>query len=217
VQAVCAKALYLQKGQVLLAGATNDVIEAYEHDLHQERARKFGTSSPALTNDGGDVEITKVEVWGKDGPVEGPLPSNQSAQIRIHYDAYSDIGKVSMSVFIMRSDGLTCSMMRTKIDGFELELQRGHGVISVHLDPLQLIGGTYFAEAFFLNESDSMVLTPRGGRSDWFSVKGHARSYEESSGVYEPIAQWRHQFNGLQATYSSDASEPDLRSAEANT
>ena len=217
VQAVCSKALYIQKGRVLLDGETNDVVEAYEHDLHEERARKFEISDLEQTDGAADVEITKVEVWGVDGPAAGPLPSNQSAQIRVHYDAYHDVGIVSMSVFVMRSDGLTCSMMRTKLDGFELELQRGQGVISVHLDPLQLISGTYFAEAYFLNESDSMVLTSAGGRSDWFSVKGAARSYEETSGVYEPIARWHHQHNGLQAAHLDSVREPALGSAETES
>jgi hypothetical protein len=89
-------------------------------------------------------------------------------------------------------------MIRTKLDGFELELQRGTGVISVHLEPLQLISGTYFVEAWFLNEADSMALTPAAGRSDWFTVKGSARSYEETSGVYEPLARWDHETDGLQ-------------------
>jgi lipopolysaccharide transport system ATP-binding protein len=198
VQAVCQNALYLEKGQVRLIGDTNQVIEAYEHDLHQERSRKFEMSDREPRSADTDLEITKVEVWNGDGSMPDLLHSHQPVQIKVFYNTYCDVGKVNMSVFIMRSDGLTCCMIRTKLDGFELELQRGTGVISVHLEPLQLISGTYFVEAWFLNEADSMALTPAAGRSDWFTVKGSARSYEETSGVYEPLARWDHETDGLQ-------------------
>lgn len=197
VQAVCQKALYLKKGQVQLLGDTIRVIEAYEQDLHRERAKKFQISEPEPGQADTDLEITKVEVRDMQGSVPDMLYSHQPAQIMVHYSAYRDVGRVSMSVFIMRSDGLTCCMMRTRLDDFELHIQRGSGVISVKLDPLQLVGGTYFVEAWFLDESDSMALTPSAGRSDWFTVRGLARSYEETSGVYEPMAQWHHQPNGL--------------------
>jgi len=198
VQAVCQKALYLEKGRVKLIGDTNQVIEAYEHALHQERARKFEMSDREPGSVDTELEITKVKVWNGDGSTSDLLHSHQPAQIKVYYHSYRDVGKVNMSVFIMRSDGPTCCMMRTKLDGFGLKLQRGAGVISVHLEPLQLVGGTYFVEAWFLNEADSMALTPSAGRSDWFTVKGSARSYEETSGVYEPLARWHHETDGLQ-------------------
>lgn len=197
VQAVCSRALYIDHGQIKFDGATADAIEAYEHALHEERARKFSQGSAAnqLTDVALDapVEITKVEVWDLDGPPRAELQSKQPAQIRIHYNAYEPVGAVHASVFIIRSDGLTCCMMRTKLDDFALNIERGQGMITLHLDPLQLIGGTYFAEAWFLNQSDSMSLSRKSGRSEWFNVKGLARSYEESSGVYEPISQWEHE------------------------
>jgi hypothetical protein len=60
------------------------------------------------------------------------------------------------------------------------------------LEPLQLISGTYFAEAWLLDESDSMAITSNPGKSDWFTVKGAALSYEERSGVFEPRTRWEH-------------------------
>ncbi len=210
VQAVCSRALYLQKGQVKHFGATKDVIELYEHDLHQERARKFAGSNQ-LDGDSqqaeseGDVEITQVEVLDGDGAAVDTLASTQTAKIRFRYTAFKPLGQVHASVFIIRSDGLTCCMMRTKLDDYDLQIDHGRGVISVDLAPLQLVSGTYFAEAWILNESDSMALTSGSVRSEWFTVKGAALSYEESSGVFEPNVHWNHARelstgNGLPAT-----------------
>ena len=121
--------------------------------------------------------------------------SNQPAKINIHYVAYRPLGKLNASVFIIRSDGLTCCMMRTKLDNFDLIVEDGYGVISLLIDPLQLVSGTYFIETWFLNESDSMTLNSVAGRSDWFTVKGAALSYEETSGVFEPHTLWQHEVN----------------------
>jgi lipopolysaccharide transport system ATP-binding protein len=196
VQAVCRTAIYLQKGRVRYAGFTKDVIDLYEKDLHQERARKFEGSPAEDGDESGDIEVTRVEVLCGDGTAAEVLPSDRPAQIRIHYSAHKSLGKVQASAFIIRSDGLTCCMMRTKLDNFDLFVNPNHGVISLRLEPLQLVGGTYFVEAWFLNESDSMVLNSKAGRSDWFYVQGTSLSYEESNGVFEPNTHWDHRVNG---------------------
>jgi hypothetical protein len=84
-------------------------------------------------------------------------------------------------------------MMRTKLDAVAITVARGQGVITVFLEPLQLITGAYYAEAWFLNESDAAVITPKGGRSDWFQVRSAALSYGSDSGIYAPISRWQHE------------------------
>ncbi len=191
VQAVCDRGLYLHKGQLQFLGTVDEAISVYEQRLHQERAEKFeiGDAEAAGSLDY-DVEISRVEVLDGGGRPAEVLRSDEPARIQIHYHAFKSIGKAHASVFIMRSDGLTCCMMRTKISGVALHIERGSGMITVDLEPLQLISGTYYAEAHFLNETDSMELDAKSGRSDWFSVQGRFLSYEESSGVYEPLVSW---------------------------
>jgi len=198
VQAVCDKGLYLNQGKVCCYGPTQEVISVYEQDLHQERLRKFHVNGQHKSSDVGDnkgdqIEITKVAVLTSDGrvPMEH-FSSQESVQIRIHYNAYHALGQVHASVFITRADGLTCCMMRTKLAGFEMNVARGQGVVTVTLDPLQLVSGAYFAEAWFLNDSDSIGITSKPGRSDWFRVKGVALSYTETSGIFEPHTCWNH-------------------------
>jgi len=151
------------------------------------------TTSAELNDSSDVVEITQVEILPGDENKAEYLSSNQPVKINIHYLAYKSLGKVNASAFIIRSDGLTCCMMRTQLENFELIVTHGSGVISLLIDPLQLVSGTYFIEAWILNESDSMTLNSVAGRSDWFTVKGAALSYEETSGIYEPRAQWVHE------------------------
>ncbi len=197
VQAICRRALYLEKGQVKLDGSTKDVLDCYEQDLHQKRIRKLTSAPNNPSHDAADelgiVEITQVEVLGADGKRSAVLPNAQPAEIRIHYQAYHSILQMHVSVFIMRADGLACCMLRTKLDERAFTVLRGRGAISVFLEPLQLITGAYYAEAWFLNESDAVIITPKGGRSDWFQVRGAALSYGSDSGVYAPISRWQHE------------------------
>ena len=195
VQAVCNTALYLEKGKMKQLGPTKDVIDAYEYDLHQARAAKF-EDEQAVDGEEGDVEITQVEVLDEDGAAVEVYLSHRAVQIRAQYKANRPLGKVHASVFLIRSDGLTCCMMRTKLDDFDLYLEQQAGTITLFLEPLQLVSGTYFAEAWILNDSDSMTISTRAARSEWFTVKGSALSYEESSGVYEAIGRWQHSVEG---------------------
>jgi lipopolysaccharide transport system ATP-binding protein len=198
VKAACTRALYLRDGSVRHAGATQDVIRAYEHDLHRERAARLAGAAPK--EDEARVEITAVWV-GRDGqgepaPDGAPLSSEQPAEIRIAYNAYSDLGGVHVSVFLRRADGLVCCMARTSLDGMVLDVPEGTGTISLRLERLQLISGRYVAEAYFLDRSDSLVLTPNGSQSAWFTVSGRAISSAEDSGVFEPRSSWLHRAHG---------------------
>jgi lipopolysaccharide transport system ATP-binding protein len=204
VQAVCPTALYLEKGQVKHFGETKEIIDHYEEDLQKARALKFNTpDQKRYEGDARDLEITKVEVWDEEVPASGFIPNSHSAQIRIHYFAYKATGRVQVSVFIQRSDGLTCCSMRTKLDDYVISLDAGEGIVSLSMEPLQLVTGTYFAEAWFLNESDSMAIIPKGGRSDWFSIKGQGLSYDNNNGIFEPHARWSHHAGLLGSSESS--------------
>jgi lipopolysaccharide transport system ATP-binding protein len=198
VQAVCQSAIYLDLGKVKFMGDTKDAIDLYERDLHQRRADERTLLQNGQENDDNGAEviqITHIKVLDAAGNKPAFFHSDEPAQIRIYYNARKTLGNVNVSTFLKRSDGITCCMMRTKLDDFKLNIEQGQGVVTVYVEPLQLVGGSYFAQASFLNESDSMVLAGEQGRSEWFVVKGKALSSDESSGVYEPKSNWSHHIN----------------------
>ncbi len=210
VQAVCQKGLYLDHGIVKSLGPTREIISRYEDDLHQQRARALHRpgeseeSGVASDPAAGEIDIVRVEVvpgGGQGDDDDGSLHGDRPAEVRIDYHAYRDFPGVHVAVHLMRADGLTCCMMRTSLDGVRIGLRRGNGTVVVRLEPLQLMGGAYFAEAHFLNDSDSMVI--RSASSDWFSVSSRGLSYEDRSGVYTPRTRWRHE------TSAAPAAAPD--------
>ncbi len=193
VQAVCPKAIYLDKGQVRLSGSTTEVIEAYEHDLHRKRAEKLRASeTDEAIGKPGLGEITGIEVRSLNGHPE--LRPDRPAEIRVRYLNYDDNEEISLVVRIVRSDGVTCCMMRTKLDRFRVPAGKGEGVLSAVLDPLQLRGGTYYVQAILRDGLDAASIAT--GSSDFFSVSGSVLTFSDMNGVYEPNRTWKHESSG---------------------
>jgi hypothetical protein len=166
-----------------------DAIKVYERELHEERARKLDSIAGADQRTvASDVDITKVEVLTNKGQPLNGLQSADPVEIRIHYRTYGAPRKADAVLRIVRSDGVTCCMLRTFTDQTPLTLASGEGKVAVILDPLQLIGGTYFVNAYLSTERDLVLLAT--GRSDWFYVAGNSLSNEERSGVFEPNRRW---------------------------
>jgi lipopolysaccharide transport system ATP-binding protein len=190
VQAVCEIALYIDHGQIKCIGKTAEVIKVYDRDLNDQRAAKFEVPETDLFNPESNVEITMIETLGKNGDLDGNLSNDQAVEIKVHYLAYQDIGSINFVVRVLRSDGLICCMLRTKLDNIPINLKRGEGILAVTLDPIQLYGGTYFIHALIRDGEDTNTLTDKW--SDQFYVKGSAFSYEPMNGVFEPNRSWHH-------------------------
>lgn len=190
VQAVCQKGLLLDKGQVILSGPINDVIDLYDRRLNEQRATRFEKERSFENPSSEEIQITKVDIYGEMDHDRDGLRNDKSAQIHVAYIAYQRIEAVNVVVRILRSDGLTCCAMRTKLDNIKLAIEPGVGSISVTLDPLQLYGGTYYIQAIFRDNSDAETITT--GWSNWFYVAGSVLSHQEMNGVYEPNRSWEH-------------------------
>lgn len=195
VQAACDFALYLRNGCAKYYGPTKDVLDRYEWDIHQQRALNSGQADRVVPAENDPVAITRVDVSGDGTDTDYSFYSDQCAKIQIHYTSHRTLGAVQASAFIYRSDGVLSCMMRTKLDEFDLKIEEGHGIVEIRIEPLQLVGGSYYVEASLLDESDSMNIASRTVRSDWFSVKGKALGHSETS-VFEPNTQWVHYQNG---------------------
>jgi lipopolysaccharide transport system ATP-binding protein len=195
VQAVCGKGIYLQHGEIRCMGDVSTVIDAYERDIHLARAAKLRHDDtglePGVGDDATSVEVTKVTVRSATNPSREVLDARQPAVVEIHYHVRRVPTPVNLVVYLVRSDGVLCCMIRSKVDKFTVELKPGSGMVLVEIDPLQLLTGTYFAEVVLTDESDSIRLGVNPARSDWFTVKGRISNPGLGAGVFEPFARWR--------------------------
>jgi ABC-type polysaccharide/polyol phosphate transport system ATPase subunit len=198
VKAACEKALYLRGGRAAREGGTDEVIRAYEQDIQEERARR--PAADRVDADGaGAIVITAVTLTGVPPPGGPGLPNDVPVEVRIDYAAWADLGRVHVSAFVRRSDGLACCMLRSSRAGVDVRVQAGEGVVRLRFEQLQLAAGMYFVESYFLDESDAVVLTPGGRRSEWFRVAGDGLSSTDDAGVFEPPVRWAHEPPGPRA------------------
>jgi lipopolysaccharide transport system ATP-binding protein len=185
VRAVCERALYIDHGRLQHAGTSGAVIDLYNQILEKQRVEKMDRSDGAQ---GGDVEITKMDVIDSNGNLVTEAYGDTALEIRIHYTAFRNIGKANALVRIYRSDDLSVCLLRTHLDEFPVTLEKGDGIISVKLEPNQLFGGMYYAIAWMMNGDDSDGTA--NGASEWFEIKNRVPGREAYASVFEPKRQW---------------------------
>lgn len=190
VQAVCPTSLYIKAGEVKYSGKTSQAIDLYERDLHQEQAQKLKLTRQGAV-DSTDLHIKRVEIVDPlNLNARNEFCSDQTVEVRIHYEAYRSADDVNAVVRLVRTDGLTCCMVRTSTDNIRFPLKSGEGIITVLFQPLQLSGGSFYVDARITNANDSIVLA--SSWSDWFYVSSSALSHEAESGIFVPNRKWSH-------------------------
>jgi lipopolysaccharide transport system ATP-binding protein len=192
VQAVCKTALYIDHGQVKYRGNTSEVIETYDRALNEQRVKLLESRHQDTTRVGDQVEITRIEILDEYGNQSNNLHNNGKMEIQGHYLAHSDLEQMQVVIRILRADGTTCCMMRTSLDDFPIVVNRGRGIVSVAIDPIQLTGGTYYCQVIFRDGNDSFGMA--SGTSDWFYVSGREGVFTQSemNGVFDPMREWAH-------------------------
>ena len=207
-QAICKSALYLEKGRLQFHGQIGEAIDRYDRDLSERSTQTFQLTEMERAEQGEEIEITKVEVnWIQKPFSKERFQHDQPAEVQVNYIAYRSLGPITVVVRLIRSDGLTCCMVRSSLDSVDLQIQRGRGVITLTFEPLQLRGGAYFAQVIIRDGADAGSLTTKN--SDWIHVGGSVLSHSEMNGVFEPNREWSHARlpdNGDEA--SSEGSEP---------
>jgi lipopolysaccharide transport system ATP-binding protein len=190
VKAVCDLAIYIEKGAALHFGQTNEVIEVYNRVLNERRASELDRQTDEPGTYTGTAEITGLFINGLSGQ-ENSLYTHRPARITMHYRSYQDLGEVSVVFRIIRSDGVNCAAMYSRLDEATFVMERGEGEISATLDPLQLFPGTYYVVATLKNKAES--LTHDKVYSDWFYVEGELSGYNDLDAVFEPKRAWDQQ------------------------
>jgi lipopolysaccharide transport system ATP-binding protein len=206
VKAVCDLGLYIDHGRLVHFGATSEVVEGYNRALNEKRINNV--SSTNLVDDellDGGIEITKVEILSSDTLEGNIFRPDLLLRVVVHYSAYSDIGPIAVVLRIIRTDGLSCSVMYSRLDGVQLSVKGGTGTISAVIDPIQLFPGVYYVVATIKNAGESITYTM--GSSEWFKVKGEIKGYEDRDAVFEPNRTWDH-------CQTSESDSSTLRGAE---
>lgn len=191
IKAVCKMGMYIENGQAKYFGTSGGAIDAYNQTLNEQRVEQFGIGSPNTTVTSSLANITKVEAKCVGSTREGALITHRPAKINIFYNAYEDLGEVSVHVHIYRSDGIGCVKLYSKVDQVKISLIKGQGVISTTLDPIQLVPGKYSVVATLNNLADSHTYDHV--YSEWFHVDSETDGADDLQSVYMPNHTWHHE------------------------
>jgi lipopolysaccharide transport system ATP-binding protein len=190
VRAVCNRGIYIEHGQIQHQGESGEVIDVYNQVLEKRRIEKIHRPEDVSGEVEGGFEVTNFEVLDVHGQRAKMVYGDEPVEFRIHYTSYKHIGKSNALVRIYRSDGLSVCTLRTHIDQYPIHFEKGQGVISLKLDPLQFFGGMYYAITWIMNADDSAGFA--FGTSDWFEVRNRIAGREAEDGVFEPVRHWDH-------------------------
>lgn len=191
VKAICDVALYIEKGTAKLFGETEKVIDAYNTDLNEKRISEYKGHEHSDRNTQGVVAITSVTVRNDEGDGANVIHSSHSARITINYTTYQDISDSSVVLRIIRSDGVCCCTLNSRIDQVSIPLLKGEGSFSTILQPLQLFPGSYYVVATLKNKNETVPFDL--AYSEWFHVEGNETGYRDLDAVFEPNRSWRNQ------------------------
>jgi lipopolysaccharide transport system ATP-binding protein len=145
VTALCTKACMLDRGRTVANGPVEEVLDQY---LASATVRE--TSSLRLRPDrqgDGRIRFTHVDVVGRTGAVR----LGETAEIRLHYEAETELRNVMVGVGISSILGGPMCLCSTKISGGQLSNVPAKGVFACQIERLPLMPDRYslniYAEA----------------------------------------------------------------------
>jgi lipopolysaccharide transport system ATP-binding protein len=191
LKAVCEFGLYIDQGKLKYFGNTSKAIDVYNRVQDERRIGDLESTSFSEKNTvAGHIEITKLELIGNGSNFSGKIRSDQPMSVIIHYLAYADIDSITAVLRIRRTDGLSCSVMYSKLDGVQFSIRRGVGYITTVLNPIQLFPGFYNVIATLKNSTETITYSIEP--SEWFEVRGNGGGFEDRDAVFEPNRTWDH-------------------------
>jgi homopolymeric O-antigen transport system ATP-binding protein len=137
VSALCTQACLLDRGGVVHYGAVDQALKHY----HASFAARERTTLGARTDRKGDgrLKCTQIEVVGENGPVR----TGDAAEIRIHYEAESELLNVMAGVSINGILGQPLGLCATKYTGQDLERIPRRGLLVCGIPRLPLVPDRY--------------------------------------------------------------------------
>jgi len=139
VRNLCEKTVMLFKGQILMEGPTQKVLEKYHQTMSEkiraeqdrELAREAVSKSPR------QVELTRAELLDDDGIPAETFQTGKSMTLRIHYNAKKRIERPRVEVeMVWAADDWAAAIFRSNIDDFHMPAIEGAGHIDLRIGPI---------------------------------------------------------------------------------
>lgn len=153
VRELCARALWLEGGEVLAFGPTDDVLAAYQRSVvaHEEArwaaehdAAPAAKDPPGADRYGsGEIRITAVELLDGAGHPRHAALTGEPLVVRLRYAADRDVPDAVFGIGIHAADGTHVTGPNTRDAGLAVDVRAGEGVVEWRAEALPLQEGPY--------------------------------------------------------------------------
>ena len=143
---MCMRALWLSDGNVREIGNATEVAERYEHAMSAAAPRR-STNTEGHRLGSGEVDITQVRLLDARGRETSNLMSGEAVTIEIGFDAHRTLSDAIFGVSARsKHDNVAQFDLSTARDGHTVGRLGGEGAISLHIDRLDLVAGSYWLD-----------------------------------------------------------------------
>ena len=181
VKELCDKAIWLDKGVVMLYGTSAEVVDAYtDHVRQKNKQTVFSTQKAKIKAEKQPQErlaasLIEATLLGaeknKDDTPEFITHSRFAVKVLAEISSSLDIKDVHIGVVIKRNDGVTCYGISTVLDNVDLFHQQDqvYGVV-YEIEDLPLLSGNYVLDIWLI-DSTSVHVYDSMFNSTSFSVR----------------------------------------------
>ena len=204
IEALCTRAIWLEKGVVRLIGDPSTVVARYQNFLDRDAAPQGATPVADIPSAVGQARILGVQTRADDmvGTSLQLQSSQQTLAVAVGFASDPVLPSPVVAVTVHSSDGRTIASSSTQADGLVLARDpAGRGTATIAFPNIPLLKGEYYIGVYLLSEDgihvydgapnvatlhfkqatleQGVVSLPRG----WQSVAGATTSAERASPV----------------------------------
>jgi lipopolysaccharide transport system ATP-binding protein len=155
IEALCTRALWLEKGAVRLMGDPSTVVARYQNFLDRDAAPESVSAMVQVTSTTGHARILGVQTRA-DQTVGNSLQiqsAEQTLAIAVGFASDPAMPSPVVAVTVHSPDGRTITSSSTQADGLVLVRDHsGRGTATLEFPKIPLLKGEYFIGAYLLSE-----------------------------------------------------------------
>lgn len=165
IEALCSRALWLEKGNVQMIGEPSKVIASYQNFLDRDVEQVNAQSQTTIASPKGHSRIMSVKT-GVDGVVGTSLEvrsMEQTLAVAVSFASDPILPSPVVAVTLNGPDGRTIASSSTLADALVLKRDsHGHGTATIEFPAIPLLKGQYFVWIYLLSEDGIHVYDTAG-------------------------------------------------------
>jgi lipopolysaccharide transport system ATP-binding protein len=155
IEALCTRAIWLEKGVVQLMGDPSNVVARYQSFLDRDATEATSGEAAQVYSPAGHARILGVQTRADQttGTSLNLQSSQQTLAVSVGFASDPQLPSPVVAITLHASDGRTIASSSTQADGISLERDGvGRGTATIAFNKIPLLKGEYFVGVYLLSE-----------------------------------------------------------------